>query len=85
MFRITSPIRFFAARTTVAVDVDTLSAPDVTPRDPAGAFEVRETENCRTAIRPRRRAPKTRWLDSPGMQHTLERDAARVNAAPWLY
>jgi hypothetical protein len=48
-------------------------------------LQARKSTFASRLLRTRGRVPRRRYQRSPGMQHTLERDAVRVNAAPWLF
>jgi hypothetical protein len=54
------------------------------PRDLSVARDTLETQISSRANKPRRHARKLTPLRSPGIQHSLERDAVRVKAIPWL-
>jgi hypothetical protein len=55
------------------------------PRGSSAAEAGDQTETSPRTVRTRSLVGRTAPIEYPGMQHTLERTAIRVNAAPWLY
>lgn len=86
MFAISRLQDFFAAKTAAKAITDGLPATALAAR--AGSSAAHEDGTARIPSRPPRlrRIPREiTSLASPGMQHTLERDAIRVHSNPWLY